>query len=340
MAGYAGETMNVFAVTPAVLVPLHAKPDDAVDPLVGAKYFTAWEFPWWIVLSLTLMCAAYLWGVHVLHRRGDRWSGWRTASFLTGQGFLAIAMFSFLGAYDTVLFWTHMIQHMVLNMVAPVFLVASAPVTLALRTLPHGARGVLLRVIHSWPAKVLLFPGLTLGLMVASPFLLYLTGWYDLTLRVDLHHDLLHIYMVGVGCLFFMPLLGPDPHPYRIPYPLRIVMFILTMPFHAWLGVIIMGSKRLISEEWYLAFERDWGLNPLRDQEVAGGLMWATGDITMLAGMIVIFVKWLQDSQREARRVDRKLDREEARARAAAVRAQGLDSPETLDRSTKDGTDD
>lgn len=324
----------------STLLPLHATPDDAITPLTGWAYFTQWEFPWWVVLSLSIMVASYLWGVRVLHKRGDRWSGWRTASFLFGQGLVAYSIFSFLGVYDTVLFWTHMIQHMVLNMIAPVFLVASAPVTLALRTLPHGARDALLKVLHSNVAKVLLFPGLTLGLMISLQFMLYLTDWYDLTLRNSFHHDFLHIYMVVIGCLFFMPLLSPDPHPYRIPYPLRIVMFILPMPFHAWIGVIILGSKKLIAEEWYLAFERNWGLSPLDDQTWAGALMWATGDLTMFAGMIVIFVKWIQDSRKEARRIDRALDREEARARAAKAAAQGLDSAETIERSTKDGTDD
>lgn len=332
--------MTVESQAFPMLLPLHAKPDDAITPLRGWAYLTQWEFPWWVVLSLSIMVFLYLWGVRTLRLRGDHWSRWRTASFLLGQGLVAYSIFSFLGVYDTVLFWTHMIQHMVLNMIAPVFLVSSAPVTLALRVLPHGAREILLKILHSKVAKVLLFPGLTLGLMISLQFMLYLTGWYNLTLRNAFHHDFLHIYMVVLGCLFFMPLLSPDPHPYRIPYPLRIVMFILPMPFHAWIGVIILGSTKLIAEEWYLAFERDWGVSPLDDQTWAGSLMWATGDLTMLAGMIVIFVKWVRDSQKEARRVDRALDREEARARQAAAHEQGLDSAETIERSIKDGRDD
>ena len=199
-------------------------------------------------------------------------------------------------------------------------LVFGAPVTLALRTLPKQQRGWLLAVLHSTVAKVLLFPPLTTGLMVASPFLLYMSGWYEITLTNDFWHDSLHIYLVTVGCLFFFPLLGVDPVPIKIPYPIRILLFLVTMPFHAFLGVTIMGSTRLIAEEWYLAFERGWGLSPMEDQSWAGGLMWATGDITMLAAMITIFVQWIADSNREAKRIDRALDREEAqRARQAAL---------------------
>ncbi len=314
-------------------LPLHAKPDDDIIPLVGARYFTAWEFPLYAVLGLLVVGGLYLWGVWTLHRRGDRWPVMRTVSFVgLGLGTIAVAIFSFLGVYDTVLFWVHMLQHMLLNMIAPVFLVFGAPATLALRTLPKRQRGWLLAVLHSTVAKVLLFPPLTTGLMVASPFALYMSGWYEITLQNDFWHDFLHFYLITLGCLFFFPLLGVDPVPIKMPYPIRILLFLLTMPFHAFLGVTIMGSTRLIAEEWYLAFERGWGLSPMEDQSWAGGLMWATGDITMFAAMITIFIQWIKDSNREAKRVDRALDREEAqRARRPGL---GYDDPQKDPRPT------
>ncbi len=293
--------------------PMHAKPDDDILPLEGIRYLTAWEFPPPAVLALLVVGGLYLYGVHRLRARGDAWPVMRTVSFVgLGLGAIAVATFSFLGVYDTVLFWSHMVQHMLLNMIAPVFLVFGAPVTLALRTLPKRPRGLLLKLLHSRLAKVLLFPPLTTGLMVASPFLLYMTGWYELTLRNDFFHDTLHLYLVTVGCLFFFPLLGVDPVPIKMPYPIRILLFMLTMPFHAFLGVTIMGSTRLIAEDWYVAFDRSWGLSPMADQNLAGGLMWATGDLTMFAAMGTIFIQWVAESKREARRVDRQLDREEA----------------------------
>ncbi len=305
-------------------LPLHAETGDEILPLEGWRYLTAWTFEPLPAIMLLLTAGAYLYGVHVLKKRGDKWPPLRTVYFcVLGTGTLAIALFSFLGTYDTVLFWSHMIQHMLLNMIAPVFLVAGAPMTLALRTLPKAPRKWLLAVLHSWVAKIALFPPLTTFLMIASPFALYLTGWYNLTLNNDLAHDTLHIYMVVVGCLFFLPLLGVDPVPIRMPYPIRILLFFLTMPFHAFLGVTIMSSTRLIAEDWYLAFGRTWGLSPLDDQTWAGGLMWATGDITMFFAMFTIFIQWIQDSKREARRIDRKLDREDAMAAKRAAMAVG-----------------
>lgn len=309
----------------SLLVPLHAGPGDDIIPLEGWRYFTAWEFPFWGVVPIVAIGGLYLWGVHVLHRRGDSWPVMRTVSFVgLGLGSISIALFSFLGVYDTVLFWLHMVQHMILNMVAPVFLVSGAPMTLMLRTLPKRPRAWLLKLLHSWLAKIVLFPPLTTAAMVASPFVLYLTGWYDLTLRNSFQHDLLHIYMVTLGCLFFFPLLGVDPVPIKMPYPIRILLFFITMPFHAFLGTMIMGSKTLIAEEWYLSFGRSWGPSPIDDQYVAGALMWATGDLTMFSAITAIFIQWMRDSRREAARVDRALDREEAneRRRAAAASAE------------------
>lgn len=110
------------------LVPMHAKPDDDIIPLVGARYFTAWEFPWLAVLGLLLAAGLYLWGVQRLRRRGDKWPLMRTISFVVlGLGPIAIGTFSFLGVYDTVLFWSHMVQHMLFSMIAPVFIVFGAP---------------------------------------------------------------------------------------------------------------------------------------------------------------------------------------------------------------------
>ena len=103
-----------------------------------------------------------------------------------------------------------------------------------------------------------------------------------------------------------------------------MVLFI-TMPAQAFLGTMIMGSSRLIAEDWYLAFGRAWPPSPVDDQYYAGAIMWATGDLTMGVIMAVFLAQWYADSKREAIREDRRLDREEriAAQRAAAGRADG-----------------
>ena len=228
-----------------------------------------------------------------------------------------IATQSALGTYDTVLLSVHMAQHMILSMLTPLAMAIGAPVTLALRTLPGTPRDWLLSVLHSRFAKVLCFPLIGFTLFVLSPWALYFSGWYDATLRSAVLHDLLHLHFILVGSLFFWPLLGLDPVPGRVIYPFRLMLIFLTLPFHAFLGITIMSSTKLIAEDWYTSFGRSWPPSPLRDQYIAGGLLWGSGDIVGLLFFGVLFVQWVQQSQREARREDRRLDRLEEQARRA-----------------------
>jgi putative copper resistance protein D len=227
-----------------------------------------------------------------------------------------------LAAYDTSLFAPHMVQHMLLTMVAPVFLSLGAPVTLALRTLPQRPRRGLLSLLHSRLAAVLSFPLVGWVMFVASPFALYFTGWYEATLDSALLHELLHVHFLLVGCLFFWPLLGVDPVPGRRSYPLRMLLVALTLPFHAFLGVSIMSVTRdggsLIAPDHYL------GLHPLREavfqQELGGALLWASGDLVGLLFLGVLLTQWMRASEREAAREDRRLDRLDQQQRPQAPR--------------------
>ncbi len=300
----------------------HAEPGHAPPPLTPMRLITGWELEPVPALGVLAVGLLYLYGVHRLRARGDSWSPWRTVMFVgLGLGSFVLATQSALAAYDTVLFSVHMAQHMVLAMLTPVFLALGAPITLAIRTLPPTGRTWLLAALHSRVAKVLTFPVVAGVLFVANPFALYLTDWYEATLRSGLLHDLNHLHFVLVGCLWFWPLLGLDPMPNRIPYPLRLLAVFTTMPLHAFLGVAIMGSSTLIAGDWYAEFDRSWGPTPERDQEIGGGILWATGDLVALVVLAALFVQWAQASGREARREDRRLDRLEAEAARADQRA-------------------
>jgi cytochrome c oxidase assembly factor CtaG len=205
----------------------------------------------------------------------------------------------------------------VLSMLAPIFLALGAPVTLALRTLTRTPRGWLLALLHSKVAAVLAFPPVAFALFVLTPWALYLTGWYDATLRSPYLHEMMHLHFLLVGSLFFWPLLGVDPVPGRVAYPFRMLTVFATLPFHAFLGVTIMSMSGLIAADWYTAQARTWGGTPAQDQELAGGLLWGAGDVVALVIFGVLFVQWVRQSQREAAREDRRLDRLESRARAA-----------------------
>ncbi len=274
------------------------------------------ELPVVPTVGIVLAGALYVWGVRRLTQRGDSWAWTRSVAFLLGGlGTLVVALCSGLARYDDVLFGAHMVQHMLLAMVAPVFLALGAPVTLALRTLPVRPRKALLSLLHSRFAKVVSFPAIPWVLFIGSPFALYFSGWYAATLTSTPLHDLLHLHFVLVGCFFFWPIIGVDPVPGRVSHPFRILILFASMPFHAFLGVAIMSvsdnGNGLIAAPQYLAV----GVSRAQavfQQQVGGGLIWASGDIVGLLFIMVAVVQWMQASDREAAREDRRLDRLEA----------------------------
>ena len=312
-----------------VLIPLHATPADQPPPLTPTRLLTEWTWEWSMGLGIAIAAGLYIAGLVVLQRRGDRWPAARGVSFLLGGlGSIAVATMSALGTYDTVLLSVHMVQHMILMMVAPMFLALGAPITLALRTLPTRPRAMLLAILHSRLARVLTFAPLTLALFIATPFALYYSPFYELSLRSGFWHAFLHLHFLIIGCLLMWPLVGIDPVPGRISYPLRLLMLFLMLPFHAFLGISIMSATTPIAERWYLAFNRTWPPSPLDDQYLAGGILWASGDALALLILIALFAQWYAHSQREARREDRRLDLLEAQMRRAALAPGGVAAEE------------
>ncbi|MCZ4499615.1 MAG: hypothetical protein JWQ74_2168 [Marmoricola sp.] len=312
-----------YPVLVVLLSLLPTSPDPSELPrFTATSVFTAWGVDPVLFVLTVWIAGTYLLGVWSLRSRGDHWPVGRTLAFVVGgTGSFYVATSSGIAAYDTTLLSVHMVQHMVLGMVVPLFLALGAPVTLALRTLPQRPRSVLLAVLHSRVAKILTFAPLTLALYAISPWALYFSGWYAATLHSTFQHEMMHVHLVLVGSLFFWPLMGVDPLPGRLDYPFRVLMIFLTLPFHAFLGITIMSQSQLIGGTWYPDLHRtlDWLPDPLEDQHVAGGILWSSGDLIGLLFFAVLFVQWVRASMKEAAREDRRLDRLERAATAHDV---------------------
>ena len=292
--------------------PIAAAGDNDLPPFTAGAIFSEIDLISLVGLFLVVAGALYGYGVHRLRRRGDHWPPGRTVAFVVG-GLGSIAAVSVTGieAYDDKLISVHMVQHMVLSMVGPIFLALGAPVALALRTLPAEARRALLAVLHSRVARVLTFPLVAFGIFVANPFVLYFTDLYRQTLEHAWLHEFIHVHFIVTGCLFFWPLLGLDPLPNRWPYPGRALLMVLSVPFHTVLGLTIMQSKTLLAGDYYPNLGLTWA-NPWDDQVTAGGVLWAGGEIVSVTMLGILVLQWIRQCEREARRVDRQLDREEA----------------------------
>ncbi len=310
------------------LLLAHAGLDHDLPALSGARWLTAWSFEPVPLAGIALAGVLYVLGVRRMHAAGNPWPPSRTFAFFGGGlGSLLLATASPLATYDTVLLSVHMVQHMILAMIAPIFLVLGAPITLALRTLPPAGRSRLLVVLHSRVSAVLTHPLVAGAIFVVNPFVLYFSGLYSQTLQHGWLHDANHLHFVLIGTLWFAPLLGIDPMPRRPAYPMRVISAFMTLPFHAWLGVSIMSMNSLIASDWYLAQDRPWGASPLSDQRTAGGILWVSGDLVGLVVFAALFRGWIRDSEREARREDRRLDRLDAAAARTAAASSVASAP-------------
>jgi cytochrome c oxidase assembly factor CtaG len=297
--------------------PVLADGDTVPPRFTPAEIFTQFHLTSLVALLLLVAAALYGYGVLRLRQRGDQWPPGRTIAFVVGGiGSIAAVTVSGIEAYDDTLLSVHMIQHMVLSMVGPIFLALGAPVTLALRTLRARPRRLLLGVLHSRVVRVLTFPLVAFGIFVANPFVLYFTRLYPLSLEHAWLHELIHVHFIVTGCLFFWPLLGLDPLPNRWPYPARALLMVLSVPFHTVLGLTIMQSKTLIGGDYYPNLHLTWS-NPWSDQVVAGGILWAGGEIVSVTMLGILVIQWIRQSEREAKRIDRALDRAEAAAAGA-----------------------
>ncbi len=305
MAGLAG--MPLAGPAPGAVVP---------QPTVG-RILLGWSFDPLVAVPLLVAAALYVQSWRRIRARGQRWPTQRLVCFLCGLGAIALALQSPLEAYDTVLFSVHVSQHLLLTMAAAPLLVLGAPITMLLMTVPARTRKRVVRVVHSRPIQVLSHPLVAWLLFTMTLYALYFSPLFELTLRNPLVHDLVHLHFIAVGLLFWWPVVGIDPTRWRLHHLARVMFVFLMVPFHAFLGVAIMGSGHLLAPALG-QFVRDWVPSPLADQQAGGAIMWGVGDVVSVVAVIAILAAWAQHEEKVAAREDRRL----ARARAAAAEAE------------------
>jgi cytochrome c oxidase assembly factor CtaG len=279
--------------------------DTKVDPVVLAAslsisdVLTKSRFEPVAACGIVLLLWWYLSAVRRLADRGRRWAPGRLTCFLIGVGVIAVATQSGIATADTTSFSAHVIQHLLLGMLAPVLLALGAPITLALQASNRKTHRRLLRVLHSRPVSILTHPLTAWSLFGGSMFVLYFSGLYAATLRNVALHDLVHLEFVLVGCLFFWPVVGIDPTPHRLPYGGRMLYVLVALPFHTILGVALITQQRLIAPGITLA-----------DQQAGAGILWSAGEALGLIAMMIVAYQWMAAEEREAIRLDRQLDRQ------------------------------
>ena len=289
---------------------------DPLPPeLTPLSYLTVWDFD---ILWITVCGFAayfYLRGVARLRARGDAWPWLRTASWLLGILTLGYVTNGALNAYQEYLFSVHMIGHMVLSMFIPILLVLGAPVTLlsrAVQARKDGSRGMrewVLWAVHSPYATLISHPIVAALNFALSLVLFYYTPLFRWATEQHLGHQWMLVHFLITGYLFAQALIGVDPLPHRTSYPLKLMLLIGTMGFHAFFGLSLMNEQTLLLADWFGSMGRTWGEDPLTDQSTGGAIAWGIGEIPTLLMVLAVVTQWSKSDEREQRRSDRASDR-------------------------------
>ena len=247
-----------------------------------------------IPLALTLVAlAGYGAALIRLRSRGDRWPASRAACLVAGSLCVAAAVLPPISSHDE-FFPVHVVQHLLLGMTGPAFLALSAPVTIALRTLPRAPRRTLLRILHSRPAVVLSAPATAVLLDIGGLYALYLTGLYSAAERNEFVHAAVHLHMFLAGYLLSWAIIGVDPIRRRPAIKARLAALIIGAAGHDTLAKLMY------------AHNLPDGGGTITGRHAGAELMYYGGTIIGVALAIIVMTQWYQLTGRALARTARR----------------------------------
>ena len=258
-----------------------------------------WTFPWWTGLSLLLTAALYLRGFMRVHpQMPARFPLSGLALYLAGIVTLALALASPLAGLDDRLLTTHMVQHLLLLMIAPPLLLLGAPQIPIVRAIPPALAKRTVGLVAKSRGGRRLFAGAThpvTGLALFSAVMLgwHLPGPFQAALRSDHWHIAEHGCMIAAGLLFWYPVIRPWPAAERWSGWALVPYLLVADGANSVVAAFMVFSGRLLYPS-YAGLPRLDGISPLDDQIIAGALMWVPGSILFLLTAIAIVIRALK----------------------------------------------
>lgn len=263
-----------------------------MDPTLEA-FLQSWPLDPWLVVPLLATALIYVRGWKQLRQRGARRFRPRQLwSFLAGLAALCLALASPIDPFADLLLQVHMLQHLLLMMVAPPLLWLGDPLVPLLRGLPvsiriywvapflrlNAVRAVLYRLTH---------PAIAFLLYSAATWAWHVPKLYELALAVPAWHYLEHATFIGTGLLFWWPVIQPYPSRPHWPRWALLPYLLLADIQNTILSALLTFSDSILYPH-YDAVPRLWGISPLDDQAAAGVLMWVPGSLAYLVPLVWI----------------------------------------------------
>jgi len=274
-----------------------------IPPPFSWSHLWQWHLGWVPCVLLFGALACYLIGV----ARTPSWSTARTTSFVAGIVVTFLATQSVIGVYDMVLFTDHMVQHLLLIMVAAPLFAAAAPLDLASASLHGAAKRRMDDFIDGPVGSVVLHPAF--GFIAYAGFipLTHLSAIMNLTMEHLWLHHVEQIAFLVVGYLFFRHVVGIERGPRALHPGLRLVYLMAAVPIDTFTGLALAMSSHNPFPV-YDVVHRTWGPSVLSDVHTGGALMWIGGDFLMLLAMIPATVAWVRFEEAHTKELDAKLD--------------------------------
>jgi putative membrane protein len=243
---------------------------------------------WLILGGLYLLCAGPL---------RDRFADsspvplWQVGCFATGMLLMLVSLQGPLHELsDYFLFSAHMVQHLLIMLVMPPFLMLGTPAWMIrpLLRIP-GVRPV--AQVLTRPVAAFLLVNLIFGVW-------HFPQPYDLMMQDHTVHKGMHVMIMAVGVILWWPVMSPLPELPKIAGPVQMLyLFILGVPMMLVAVVIAFSDTHFYT--WYAQAPRIFPLSELEDQRLGALIMWVPGALVMWLGITFAYFRWTRRELRE-----------------------------------------
>ena len=274
-------------------------------PFTLHNALTQWQFSPFALSVVVVLVAIGYWYLRAdwqLARRGRSWHRSRTIAFIAALVSVDIALQSPLATFTSSYFEAHVLQHLLLMVVAPPLAALGAPSTLFLQTSSRVTKERWLRVLRSTPFAVISHPLSAWALYFGAMTLFFLSPLINVAmLHMDLMDAINVLFLFG-GTLYWWPMVGIDPilH-WRMGFGAKMLNILLGTGIEAFLGVAILAASKPIASMYSLPSTHS-----------GGALLWVSTEFVTLGAFLPIFLQWVRSEERIAARYERTLDRDDA----------------------------
>lgn len=277
-------------------------------PLDAHHALTEWQFspfPLLVLLAVVVTGVWYLRARSKLTARGRQWSRKRTVSFVSGLVALDLALQSPVATFTMEFFQAHIVQHLLLMMVAPPLLAMGAPMTLALQTSSRRTKVRLLAILNSRVFRVMTHPLPVAFAYYFSMFAFFLTVALGYAMYHEWVMDLVNVAFFFGSTLFWWPIVGLDPIPHwQMSHGAKLTSLLLGVPIESFLALALLSTTRAVAPIYSVG-----------NTHAGAGILWVSAELLTFLALIPVFLQWVRAEERKGARYDARLDAELAAGR-------------------------